>query len=217
MHTLTDAPVTPRFDRRRTEPLVRLTHGRRSARIEARWVATLGRAAAFELLVDLCRDRVLAGPRELVMEAREIPLKLLATLARADGAVVTAAQLYLETWRIAYAPERHANPLHAHVSALRARLRQVFGAREVIERVGGGYRLALRGAVVEPLPIRPGRRATVMALLAHARMRGFLDRRSVGRLAGLSRTRAHALLVQLARQGWLRREGSGRGTRYRVA
>jgi DNA-binding winged helix-turn-helix (wHTH) protein len=199
------------------ELLVGVTTGARTVRVEARWVRTIARATAFHLIVDLCRDRVIAGDRELVMEAREIPLRMLATLARASGGTVGCDALFQQAWGLSYVAERHANALHAHISVLRTHLNELLG-RNVLERTGNGYRLdpALRCAVLEPLPVRPGSRASKHALLAHARLRGFLDRRSVGRLAGLHRTRAHALLVTMVRDGWLVRDGGGRGTRYRV-
>jgi len=186
-------------------------------RIAARHAAAVARTGAFDLVVDLARHRVELHAQDVAMEGRELPLRLLATLARARGAPVSRGDLYGAVWDVPFARHRDTDKLHVQVNTVRRLLRSAAGARPVVERVRGGYRLAagLRALVFEPAPVRLRPRALFATLLAVARDRGFLDRRTVCQLAGVADTSAHTILARLVAHGGLVRDGAGRGTRYR--
>jgi DNA-binding response OmpR family regulator len=87
-----------------------------------------------DLVFDRARRRVSRAGTPISLNRKE--LGLLETLLAADGAVVSAEEMYERVW------DEHADPFSRTVTVTLARLRHKLGAPEVIETViGSGYRL----------------------------------------------------------------------------
>ena len=87
-----------------------------------------------ELVIDLARCRVSRAGREIQLTAKE--LGVLEVLGVADGAVVSAEDLFERVW------DAHVDPLSNTVAVTVARLRRKLGEPPLIDTVvGRGYRL----------------------------------------------------------------------------
>ena len=113
---------------------VALRHAARANQGEGEPVFTVG-----ELRIDLARRQVLAADAEIHLTP--IEYKLLTTLVRHCGQVLTHRQLLQEVWGPAYAKE--TNYLRVYVKQLRDKLEPVPASpRYLLTEPGVGYRLA---------------------------------------------------------------------------
>ncbi|MBZ0232762.1 MAG: helix-turn-helix domain-containing protein, partial [Deltaproteobacteria bacterium] len=116
----------------------------------------VARAAHF-LVVEPVRAVITchAGGESRVDRGRPLACELLAALVDADGAVVSAEQLFLGVWGgREYHPLRHRNTVYVAVKRLRQTLKALIqDEREVIETAAGGWRVAdgVDIAVVRPV------------------------------------------------------------------
>ncbi len=96
-----------------------------------------------------------AGGESRVDRGRPLACELLAALVDADGAVVSAEQLFVGVWGgREYHPLRHRNTVYVAVKRLRQTLKALLqDEREVIETAAGGWRVAdgVDIAVVRPV------------------------------------------------------------------
>ena len=96
-----------------------------------------------------------AGGASRVDRGRPLACELLAALVDADGAVVSAEQLFVGVWGgREYHPLRHRNTVYVAVKRLRQTLKALLqDEREVIETAAGGWRIAdgVDIAVVRPV------------------------------------------------------------------
>ncbi len=94
--------------------------------------------AVASLRVDLIRRQVFVGEQEVHLTPTEY--KLLSTLARNAGRVVTHRQLLREVWGPGY--ERESNYLRVHMTQLRHKLEaDPTRPRYIVTELGVGYRL----------------------------------------------------------------------------
>lgn len=95
------------------------------------------------------------GAEARIDRGRPLACELLAALVDADGAVVSAEQLFVGVWGgREYHPLRHRNTVYVAVKRLRQTLKALLGdEREVIETATGGWRVAdgVDIAVVRPV------------------------------------------------------------------
>ena len=142
-----------------------LAHLGFSAAVDGYLVDRSGRRAATE--DDVARER---ERRELFVDARNAiivarggePIRgrpmqaaLLATLIRGRGEPVSAETLYTQVWGAAeYHPLRNRNALYVALNRLRKSLKEPFGEREIVERHGGGWRVAEDVDACAVLPVR---------------------------------------------------------------
>jgi len=110
-----------------------LRHAATAAGAEASATLTVG-----ELIVDLGRRRVTVAGEEVRLTPREY--KLLATLARHPGRILTHAQLLREVWGPGYTSQHHY--LRVYMGQLRHKLeRDPAHPRLLLTEPGVGYRL----------------------------------------------------------------------------
>ena len=110
-----------------------LRHAATAAGAEASATLTVG-----ELIVDLGRRRVTVAGEEVRLTPREY--KLLATLARHPGRILTHAQLLREVWGPGYTSQHHY--LRVYMGQLRHKLeRDPAHPRLMLTEPGVGYRL----------------------------------------------------------------------------
>ncbi len=111
-------------------------HGRRAAT-----QAEVARERARrELFVDEREAVIASGARAI--RGRPLLSALLAVLIQARGEAVAPEALYTQVWNAPeYHPLRHRNALYVGINRLRAGLRALLPAREVIARVSTGWRL----------------------------------------------------------------------------
>ena len=115
------------------ELLARMRHAATAAGAEASATLTVG-----ELIVDLGRRRVTVAGEEVRLTPREY--KLLATLARHPGRILTHAQLLREVWGPGYTSQHHY--LRVYMGQLRHKLeRDPAHPRLLLTEPGVGYRL----------------------------------------------------------------------------
>ncbi|MCB9624352.1 MAG: AAA family ATPase [Sandaracinus sp.] len=96
-----------------------------------------------ELLVDELEGRIVARRGEVEIPGRALQCALLSALVRARGAPVDAGTLYTQVWQVAeYHPLQHRNTLYVAINRLRKSLQEALPGREVVERSGGGWRIA---------------------------------------------------------------------------
>jgi hypothetical protein len=214
-----DMPITAPFTRRRAleDAPVWLTFAdARRVRIEPHHAARL--TAAFDLIVDLARERAVFAGRVIPLEACAIPLGLLAALVRSQGSAVAMADLFAMAWGQPFCQRFHHNTFHSQMSRLRRMIRTAVPDRELVVSEGASYHIprGIRACVIEPVKPSPCRARRPETLVQLARARGFIDRRMVRLATGWSESRSHEMLQTLARAGKLKLEGSGRGARYRV-
>ncbi len=96
-----------------------------------------------------------AGGTTRVDRGRPLACELLAAMVDADGAVISAEQLFVGVWGgREYHPLRHRNTVYVAVKRLRQTLKALLkDEREVIETAAGGWRIAdgVDVAVVRPV------------------------------------------------------------------
>ena len=90
-----------------------------------------------------------------VDRGRPLACELLAAMVEADGAVISAEQLFIGVWGgREYHPLRHRNTVYVAVKRLRQTLKALIGdEREVIETAAGGWRVADGVDVVVVRPV----------------------------------------------------------------
>ncbi|MBE7450385.1 MAG: AAA family ATPase [Kofleriaceae bacterium] len=100
---------------------------------------------ARELFVDAHDEVIVARAGAVELRGKPMLCTLLAALVAARGETVPPDALYTQVWGVAeYHPLQHRNALYVAINRLRACLREALPERDrdVIERVGGGWRLA---------------------------------------------------------------------------
>jgi DNA-binding winged helix-turn-helix (wHTH) protein len=90
-----------------------------------------------------------------VDRGRPLACELLAAMVDADGAVISAEQLFVSVWGgREYHPLRHRNTVYVAVKRLRQTLKALIGdEREVIETAAGGWRVTDGVDVVVVRPV----------------------------------------------------------------
>lgn len=176
------------------------------------------RSAPTGLCVDLGRRLAYVGGAVLDLRGLDIPFRILAAVARDQGAPVGAHRLFLEAWGRPLRTEHDLRALRFNVWNLRRTLRLALPGLEILETRGSGYRLNQQILVsfIQP-PVAP-RRAPMgdRALLELARIEGSIDNRKIQRHTGCSRSSAGRILARLEERGLLQRIGQGRTTAYRA-
>ncbi|MCB9559680.1 MAG: helix-turn-helix domain-containing protein [Kofleriaceae bacterium] len=114
--------------------------------------------AAHAVVVEPSRSTITAatGGEVRVDRGRPLACELLAALVEAQGAAVSAEQLFLGVWGgHEYHPLRHRNTVYVAVKRLRQTLRTLLeDDRELIETTAAGWRLVdhVDVAVIRPEP-----------------------------------------------------------------
>lgn len=213
--------VTPAFRaaRRRDATRFRFFTATSDVCLDRREVDGLCGSSCFGLVVDNTRQKVFVGGRELPLEGRELPLKILATLVKGRGGPLSLKDLFPGAWGRPFNPSYDSNTVYFHISRLRKLLAEVAPEISVLETTGDGYQLApgLRYALVE---VDERSEKAVMGrhdILTLLKDRGFMDNRGYCKLTGKSRSTALRELAVLVETNVLVREGAGRGARYRLA
>jgi hypothetical protein len=112
--------------------------------------------AAHAIVIEPARAVITArvGAAARLDRGRPLACELFAVLVEAQGAVISAEQLFLAVWGAReYHPLRHRNTLYVAVKRLRSTLRTLLDdERELIETAAGGWRVidALDAIVVRP-------------------------------------------------------------------
>jgi hypothetical protein len=96
-----------------------------------------------ELLVDELDGTLVARRGEVEIPGRALQCALLSVLIRARGMPVEPGALYMQVWGATeYHPLQHRNTLYVAINRLRKSLQEALPGREVVERAGGGWRIA---------------------------------------------------------------------------
>jgi hypothetical protein len=96
-----------------------------------------------ELLVDELDGTIVARRGEVEIPGRALQCALLSVLIRARGMPVEPGALYMQVWGATeYHPLQHRNTLYVAINRLRKSLQEALPGREVVERAGGGWRIA---------------------------------------------------------------------------
>ena len=96
-----------------------------------------------ELLVDELEGSIVARRGEVEIPGRALQCALLSVLIRARGAPIEPGALYTQVWGAAeYHPLQHRNTLYVAINRLRKSLQEAVPGREIVERAGGGWRIA---------------------------------------------------------------------------
>ncbi len=96
-----------------------------------------------ELLVDELDGTIVARRGEVEIPGRALQCALLSVLIRARGAPVEPGALYTQVWGASeYHPLQHRNTLYVAINRLRKSLQEALPGREIVERAGGGWRIA---------------------------------------------------------------------------
>lgn len=161
------------------------------------------------IVIDACRNALLASGRAMSLANRPVLFALLRTLAEGWPDDVPRETLLLRAFRAKRADESHRARLRVEIG----RLREAIGAFAGLRATKRGFRLELQAAssIVVLAPLEEGKHADVLALLADGEA---WSAPALALALGVSARTVQRALAALARNGRAESFGRGRACRW---